>query len=351
MNFNKLLSGEAILLDLRSPEEFRKGAFPNSINLPLLDDEQRRQVGICYKTQGQESAIDLAHQLINAEVKAARMRDWITALNKHPNAYLYCWRGGLRSKTVQQWLSEAGMQVPLIPGGFKALRSYCLDYFVNLPEQQEFLVVAGRTGSGKTPFINQFSNTIDLEGLANHRGSAFGRKRSEQPGTIDFEHALARQLLRLHTQHSIIVEDESRIIGRLAIPEGLFSRMRTAPVLVLESPLQERSVRIFEEYVVEALCEFGNSPEQLEERYLSALQRIQRRLGGQRTTEVANNLRKAFAVESEAPGFVENHLAWIQKLLNWYYDPMYDFQLSRKQHRVILTGDCSTIEGYLLQRN
>ena len=351
MKFDALLKGDTVLLDLRSAEEFRKGAFPNSINLPLLDDEQHKQVGICYKSHGREAAVKLGHQLINPEVKAGRMHDWLAVLTQHPDALLYCWRGGLRSQTVQQWLSEVGKEVPLVPGGFKALRSCCMDYFENLPVQQEFLVIAGRTGSGKTPFINRFSNSIDLEGLANHRGSAFGRKSSEQPTTINFEHALARELFRLYSQRRIIVEDESRIIGRLAIPEGLFGRMRTAPVLVLESPLEERSLRIFEEYVTQALGKADNTRGQLENRYLAALERIKRRLGGQRCTDIASHLRRAFAAEPGTRGYVEKHLFWIENLLNWYYDPMYDFQLSKKQDRVILTGDCSTIEDYLFKRN
>jgi len=351
MNFDAILTSETVLLDLRSPEEFSKGAFPNSVNLPLLDDEQRRQVGICYKAHGQQAAVDLGNQLINPELKTARIHHWLNVLNEHPDALLYCWRGGLRSRTVKRWLSEAGREVPVIPGGFKALRSWCLDYFENLPKQQEFLIIAGRTGSGKTPFINQFFNSIDLEGLANHRGSAFGRKTSEQPSTINFEHALAIALLRIDTQQSIIVEDESRIIGRLAIPQSLFNRMSEAPVLVLESTLQERSLRIFEEYVAQPLLSHDSTREQLQNRYLAALERIKRRLGGQRCADITESLQQAFALEAGEAEFVANHLVWIEKLLNWYYDPMYDYQLSRKQDRVILTGDCSTIESYLRQRN
>ena len=191
MNLKEFLRSDVTLLDVRSPGEFAKGAFPNSINIPLLDDDQRKQVGTCYKSMGRQAAIDLGNALIGPEVKASRIKKWVNVLDRHPNTYLYCWRGGLRSSTVQQWLSAAGQDVELVPGGFKALRAGCLDYFTNLPEHQEILIIAGRTGSGKTPFINQFSNSVDLEALANHRGSAFGRQSSEQPVTINFEHALA----------------------------------------------------------------------------------------------------------------------------------------------------------------
>ena len=345
------MKGDVTLLDVRSPEEYAKGAFPNSINMPLLDNEQRKQVGICFKSMGRQAAIDLGNQLISPEVKTSRMQNWTAILDRHPETLLYCWRGGLRSKTVQGWLAAAGKDVPVVPGGFKALRTCCLDYFANLPKDQEILMIAGRTGSGKTPFINQFSNSIDLEALANHRGSAFGRQSTEQPTTINFEHALARKLLKQQNQNHLIMEDESRIIGRLAIPEALFERMSQAPVLVLESPLEDRSERIFEEYVCQALADPTTNPKQVERLYLNALERIKRRLGGERCADIADSLGRAFSLDTTATEYRDMHFVWIQKLLNWYYDPMYDFQLARKQDRVILTGDCSTIKDYLLQKN
>ncbi len=350
MNLKEILRSDVTLLDVRSPEEFAKGAFPNSINIPLLDNAQRKQVGTCFKAMGRQAAIDLGNQLISPEVKASRIKNWLDTLDRHKDTYLYCWRGGLRSKTVQQWLLDAGRSVPVIPGGFKALRTCCLEYFASPPAQQEILIIAGRTGSGKTPFINQFSNSIDLEALANHRGSAFGRQSSEQPVTINFEHALARKLLQQQSRTRIILEDESRIIGRLAVPENLFRRMSQASILVLESPLEDRSERIFEEYVCQALANPESNREQLGQHYLDALQRINRRLGGQRCDDIAVSLSKAFSLDTAAPLFREKHIVWIQKLLNWYYDPMYDFQLARKHDRVILTGDCSTISDYLLQK-
>ena len=346
-NIDRLLAGEIVLIDLRSPGEYAKGAFPNSINAPLLDDEQRKQIGIRYKEQGQAAAITLGHQLINPQIKTARIQEWQAILATHSHSILYCWRGGMRSQIVQRWLSEAGSTVPVVPGGYKALRNHCLNYFDNLSEEQAIIVLAGRTGSGKTPLLNKFTNTIDLEGLANHRGSAFGRKTSEQPTTINFEHTLARNLIRQHSTTTIIVEDESRIIGRLAIPEQLFQKMKQASVIVLESPLKERSQRIFQEYVVDALAAPDSNPAQLEARYLASLERIKRRLGGARCEDIAQSVRAAFATKPDAPSYLNIHCLWIEKLLNWYYDPMYDYQLERKQPRVILSGDCSTIEGYL----
>ena len=350
MNFEQLLVGDTKLIDLRSPREFEAGAFPNSISLPLLDNEQRKQIGTCYKIQGRQSAIDLGHQLISGKVKQQRISEWHNALAQYPGSYLYCWRGGLRSQIVQTWLAATGARVPIVEGGYKALRTYCLDHFAHLPTNQEIIIIAGRTGSGKTPFINKFPFSVDLEKLANHRGSAFGRHDSEQPTTINFEHALSRQLLQLRSSKTLIVEDESRVIGRLAVPEPLFQRMQKAPVIVLESSLAERSQRIFQEYVVDSLKLPGIGTEQLEARYNASLLRIKRRLGGLRCQDVIDNLTQAFAEPPDTPAYATVHKQWIEKLLNWYYDPMYDYQLSRKQPRVILSGDYATIDNYLKQQ-
>ena len=350
MNYAGLLSSDVKLIDLRSPGEFEKGAFPNSINLPLLDDEQRRLVGLEYKQNGQHLAIERGHQLIHPELKASRIEQWLSAVRQHPGCIFYCWRGGLRSNIVQQWLSDTGHPVSIIEGGYKALRNQCLDCFEKLPVQQKFLILAGRTGSGKTILLNSCSNSVDLEGFANHRGSAFGRKSSEQPTTINFEHQLARRLMQLQAAPLLVLEDESRIIGRLAIPHTLFNTMLEADVVVLESPLEDRSERIYQEYVVAELSQQDITAEHLQARYLAAVQRIKRRLGNLRCTDISENLRDAFALRPGDSAHARGHKVWIEKLLKGYYDPMYDYQLSRKQSRVIKSGSCNTIREYLLQR-
>ncbi len=195
--FNKslkeLFSNNTSLIDVRSPVEFEQGAFPSAVNLPVLDNEQRREVGICYKEHGQEAAIELGHTLVSGTDKREKMEKWIAEIKKHPDAVIYCFRGGLRSKITQGWLREAGVNIPIIEGGYKRLRNYLL---ANLEEQVEansFLVISGNTGSGKTEILNNLSTkghrAIDLEGLANHRGSAFGEEATPQPSQVDFDRA------------------------------------------------------------------------------------------------------------------------------------------------------------------
>ena len=175
--FDQLLIDSVPSIDVRAPIEFVKGAVPDSCNLPLLNDTEREKVGTCYKQQGREQAIELGHTLVNGETKAARLERWQQFLARHNNAYLYCYRGGLRSRITAQWLADHGVTVPVIEGGYQALRLHLLNEF-NAVSADKLLVVSGKTGCGKTPLIKPFNNAIDLEGIANHRGSSFGKKIS-----------------------------------------------------------------------------------------------------------------------------------------------------------------------------
>ena len=178
--------------------EFAKGSFPNAINAPLMNDEERHRTGICYKEKGQDKAIELGHQLVNGDIKAQRVEAWKRFAAQNPHGYLFCFRGGLRSRITQQWMHEAGVDFPLVKGGYKALRRYLIDSLEALVESSEFRILSGRTGTGKTRVLQQLPNPVDLEGLANHRGSSFGRQVSPQPAQIDFENRLAVAMLKAH---------------------------------------------------------------------------------------------------------------------------------------------------------
>ena len=337
------------LIDLRSPAEFRRGAFPGAVNAPLLTDAEREQVGIRYKHGGLDAAIALGNTLVSGDAKDARLSAWQRIVDEHPDAMLYCWRGGLRSETVQRWLAETGRQVPRISGGYRALRRFCIDA---LERRREWLAVGGRTGVGKTDIVRQAPHSIDLEGLANHRGSAFGKRSTPQPTPISFENALAAELLRKdarmgagsrqRSQHGpgsvpAVVEDESRTIGRLAIPEGVYRDMQAASIVLVESDRQTRVENIYREYVVEA-----DDPAQLRETLETSLDNIRRRLGGDRHREVRDRMGHAFDV-----GDADAHRAWIGMLLDWYYDPMYDYQIRRKSPRIVFRGDADAVLNYL----
>lgn len=338
-----LLKKNFPLIDLRSPAEFAKGAFPAAVNLPLLTDGERQEVGTLYKRRGRDAAIERGHELVSGAVRDARMNAWTDFLDAHPNAWLYCWRGGLRSQVVQAWLREAGRNPLRVEGGYKQLRQTCIETFGLLADQvqpgagKRWLMLSGRTGVGKTEVVKALPQAVDLEALANHRGSAFGGRQQGQPTPIAFENALAVKYLQ-HRGRTLIVEDESRNIGRLSLPEGWFAQMQQAAIVLLEAPLSARIDHIRKEYV-EAPLASGVNADALRERLQAALDRIRKRLGGVRHQQVGAALAAAFGNGE--------HERWIEMLLAWYYDPMYDYQLKAKGKRIIFTGGRSAVTEFL----
>lgn len=328
------------LLDVRAPTEFKTGQFPNSVNLPILTDDERAQVGTVYKQQGQEAAVATGHRLVSGETRAARIESWRAFCAAHPDAMVMCWRGGQRSGLTQQWLADIGIDVPRVDGGFKALRNACL---ATLSEpQKSWWLISGRTGSAKTVLIQSIDQSIDLEGLANHRGSAFGRRITPQPTPVTFENALAIKYLQ-HDFDSLIVEDESRTIGRIGLPTAWHQQMQAAPVALVEASFDERVEHIHQEYVLDAQEEYsqaGLAIDHLQRQYEDAAQRIQRRLGGLRFEQLTRKIQEAFQGSLD-------HREWISYLLREYYDPMYDFQLQRKSHRIAFQGNAREVTEFL----
>lgn len=330
-DYESILRNSIPLIDVRSPNEFKKGSFPSAVSLPILNDAERSQVGIRYKDQGNEAAVSLGHELVSGTTKDDRVKHWTEFVRANPKAIVTCWRGGMRSKIAQQWLVEAGFEVPRLVGGTKALRSFCLSTLEQAP-LIKFVVLGGRTGSNKTSIVQSANPSIDLEGLANHRGSSFGRLREPQPTPINFENAIAAELLRLCDAETVLVEDESRTIGRLAIPKPLFDTMRQASIVVVRVALERRASLTFEHYVMD----------QEQEQLQSALERIKKRLGLERFKEIHRLMLRAF--ES---GQREDHLEWIASLLSNYYDPMYDYQLKQKATRIVFQGTPDEVSEYL----
>ena len=338
-DYRALLTRGVPLLDVRAPAEFARGAFPNAVNLPVLTDDERHRVGIRYKQAGGAAAVELGQQLVAGETRAARLAAWRDWVRAHPGGALYCWRGGLRSEIVREWLADAGDGVPRVAGGFKALRSFCLKA---LGQEYPWIVLAGRAGADKTGILEALPRHVDLEGLANHRGSAFGKRETPQPPPIAFENALAVRLLQLTSEATgsgdagppIAVEDESRTIGRLAVPAKVFAGMQEAPVVVVDANREDRIEHIYRGYVA--------AEEEARPRLEEALDNIRRRLGGERHAAVRGVMQEAFE-----HGDPDRHRAWIGMLLDWYYDPMYDYQLERKRDRIILRGGRTMVTDYL----
>ena len=257
--------------------------------------------------------------------------------------YLTCFRGGQRSRITQEWLADCGLQIERLEGGYKAARSLFLQWLAEIPIQCEIRIISGVTGVGKTKLIKRMG-CLDLEKLANHRGSAFGGLGS-QPSVANFENALAVELKKFTRKKGegkpvLWLEDESRMIGSLTLPEPLYNAMQAAQVYVLEVDLRERIEHLFSEYVLERL-NAGSAALELKETYLANVVKISKRLGGIRAKELAVRLSLAF----ESPQFDQKtaHESWITYLLTEYYDPLYQQALERKKTRIQWRGSYSEL--------
>jgi tRNA 2-selenouridine synthase len=355
--YRELFLSDAPLMDTRAPVEFKKGAFPNTTNLPLMTDIERQKVGTSYKQHGQQAAIELGHRLVSGKIKAARIEAWAAFAKANPTGFMYCFRGGLRSQIAQQWLkTEAGIEYPRVVGGYKAMRTFLMDSLESAVAECQYIVVGGMTGTGKTDVLAQLSNAVDLEGHANHRGSSFGKRALPQPSQIDFESRLAIDLLKRRDkgQSQFVLEDESRLIGTCSLPLSLHQGMQEFPMVWLEDSLEGRVERIRRDYVVNLYAEFealhgDDGFEQFSQRMLQSLNNILKRLGGERHMRLHNSMQAALD-EQARTGNTDLHREWIEGLLAEYYDPMYAYQRESKASRIEFAGDQDAVVQYLNDR-
>lgn len=350
----RLFLDETPLLDLRAPIEFARGAFPASVNLPLMNDAERARLGTVYRQEGTEAALQLGHELVSGAVREARISSWVDFVQKHPDARLYCRRGGQRSAIAEAWLQEAGFRVPRIEGGYRHIRTWLMAELARLAGACSCLVLAGQTGSGKTEVLQQFAAALDLEALAGHRGSAFGGLLDEQPPPASFQHQLTVQLMHQEAagRQQLLLEDESRLIGRLEVPKALFAKMQKARLVLLDVPLEERVELTRLHYIDRPWQqlksglpggETGIARARFAASLRQALARIQRRLGGLHYGRARQLMDEALA----KPDAKEAHQAWIRLLLVHYYDPMYRHQLAQKSDRIQFRGDRKAVLQYL----
>ncbi len=349
------------LMDVRAPVEFAQGAFPGTENRPLLTDEERHQVGIRYKEAGQDAAIALGYELVDAEEKARRVAGWQAFAEAHPEGLLYCFRGGLRSRLTQRMLhEETGVAYPRVAGGYKAMRRFLLDTLETRAVDAPLVMLGGRTGVGKTPFLYRFDRYLDLEGRARHKGSAFGREPEPQPTPIDFENQVAIDLLHLRHRapdEPILVEDEGKMVGARQVPPTLFERMRTSPLVVIERPLEERVEQSLKDYIIDLEAGYrrvlatdaDGASERVREHILGAIDRVAKRLGGVRHGKV-----RGLAVEALDAWYEQDDVEGLRELIRVmlvdYYDPMYDYQLAGKRDRIVFSGPPDAVAEELTSR-
>ncbi|HCA7077314.1 TPA: tRNA 2-selenouridine(34) synthase MnmH [Citrobacter sedlakii] len=349
-DYRAILAADTPLIDVRAPVEFQQGAMPGAINLPLMDDDERAVVGTCYKRQGPDAALALGHQRVCGEKRQQRIDAWRAACEKYPHGYLCCARGGQRSHITQQWLREAGVEYPLIKGGYKALRQAAI-HITKEQVQKPIVLVGGCTGNGKTQLVQQRPDGVDLEGLAHHRGSSFGRTLEPQLSQASFENLLAVTLLQKQASRWVL-EDEGRMIGSNHLPECLRLRMTQASIAVVDDPFERRLERLRDEYFIRMHHDFTHAygDEQGWQEYGEYLHHglfaIRRRLGLQRFAELTAKLDTALT-EQRRTGSTDAHFNWLVPLLEEYYDPMYRYQLEKKADKIVFRGTFEEVADWL----
>jgi tRNA 2-selenouridine synthase len=310
------------LVDARSEGEFAQSHILGAINIPILNNAERIQVGTLYKQAGPEKATLKGFELVGPRFHLIQRE----ALRNFPNkkVMLYCWRGGMRSQILSWILTQVGFEVYRLAGGYKTYRTFT---FNEVRKPYPLLVLGGKTGAAKTVLLQKLKErgeqVVDLEGLANHKGSSFGAiGLPGQPTVEQFENLLAEQLRKIQPDRAIWVENESRRIGRIILPDPFFLQMTQSPRIEIEKTDTERIAHIAREYA---------GLDQVE--LTDAVLRLQKRLGGDRTKQAVE------AIQANQPEI------WIPILLQ-YYDKTYSYDLAR--HEVSKTIHLN-LEGLALE--
>ena len=303
------------IIDVRSPSEYIKGHASGAISIPLFSDEQRAEIGTIYKKKGSKKAIRLGLEYVGPRMH--KIVDKVDKLRKNSDIEIYCWRGGMRSQSVEWLLKTAGHKVNRWKGGYKAYRNRVLELW---GQQRPYLVLSGLTGCAKTEILREMlllgSSIIDLEGNANHKGSAFGHiGELSQPTVEQFENDTSIELNNLNNVKRIWIEDESRSIGRIWLQNSFFDIKKRSPIVLIERNREERISHLVSLY--------GKAdPNQLEVGFYQ----IAKRLGHQ-------NAKKAAEFVSSGK------LDLAADIALHYYDKTYNESIRKKENQVLFKID------------
>ena len=310
------------IVDVRSPSEYAHAHIPAAINVPLFSDEIRAEIGTLYNKVGKQRAVARGFEDLNNRLETFR-REVLSYVSQGA-VRLYCWRGGMRSESVAWLVERSGYTSYILEGGYKNYRNGVLAQFA---QPYELCILAGMTGTGKTEILLELQKlgeqVIDLEGLAHHKGSAFGGLGElPQPSTEQFENELAQQLRTLSTRRRLWLEDESKNIGKVLIPKAWYEQMLLAPRMVLEADHQtrlNRLLRIYTDYPSDEL--------------IACVEKIRKRLGCDNTNECIRQIRKG-------------NLSYAIELVLAYYDKQYRYGLMsiKSRHQIIKPKSVSPSE-------
>jgi len=304
---------DALIVDVRSPGEYEKGHIPKSVNIPLFENDERAEVGITFKQHGKLHAVKEG-----LKIAGPKMSSILDCLEKqmseksHKRIRIYCWRGGMRSASMALLFETAGYECQLLESGYKSYRNLMNDIF----EELEIILLAGETGSGKTEILKELRNSgeqvVDLEALANHKGSVFGGMGEKtQPTNEHFQNLVIQEFLSLDPSKRVFLEDESSHIGKVSLPDMLWKKMKTCPLIYVQVPLEDR--------ISQLVCDYGSMNK---EELSLCISKIEKKLGGQNVKKTVEYLNKG-------------DLSSTARILLHYYDKSYRFLLNRKRENII----------------
>ncbi len=313
------------IIDVRSPSEFDAGHIPGAVNIPLFSDDERAVVGTLYKQTSPESAMERGLEIAGSKMAAivAQVKPYSDNLDK--KIIIHCWRGGKRSKAVHWLVSFTGQEAFLLEGGYKAFRKALKAYFVN--NNSEFRILGGCTGSGKTEVLwalaDRGEQIIDLEKLANHKGSAFGGiGEQKQPTTEQFENNLFLEFLKLDRDKPIWVENESKSIGKVFLPDELWKKMRSSILYTIEVDEAIRLERAMKYYSDDVAIDVLKS----------SFERIKKRLGG-------------LEFQNAIDALDQRDLKTAAAIALAYYDKSYNYQIGNwPGERIVQISPCNKVE-------
>ena len=307
----------ALLVDVRSPAEYAEATIPGAINVPLLDNDERAAIGTLYKQAGKQAARRRGVEIVAPKIPVLVEQVAAARPSGSPPVVVFCWRGGMRSRALTQFLELAGIPARQMAGGHKAFRGLVREFFEH-GEWGRLIVLRGLTGVGKTGLLHALAADgypiVDLEGLANHRGSAFGHLGlPAQPTQRRFEALLWEALRRVPAGSYALAEGESRHIGRLALPQRVYQTLQTEVSVWVEAPLAARVRNILADYPAR---------DGLRAEFAGPIQALKGRLGRQAVEELLALL---------------NQGAWeelVRELMVRYYDPLYRHTLPKRRIEV-----------------
>lgn len=294
---------ELTVIDVRSPSEYKDATLPDCLNIPLFDDQERAEVGTLYKQTSVQAAKDRGLEIVSAKLPAFIKEFAVIPGEK----VVFCWRGGMRSRTTATLLSLMDIHVYRLTGGYKAYRKWVLDTMETFNFNPKPFVIHGNTGTGKTNLLHRLKKqghpVLDIEGLAGHRGSIFGQIGLEANNQKTFDSLLLEELNQFEHAPYVLFEAESARIGKVVMPSFLIQQKAVGTQIWIDMPLLSRVQQILEDY----------KPEQFKEQYITAFQQIKSRIHIPIAAEIERCLQADLFAEA------------IELILEYYYDPRYDY--------------------------